>query len=164
MRVRRIGLAIVVAALAWPAAAQADDASVFAAWTGHKSERRVVFAAYRKAARAWNRRTGPTKSEHQALIDANAQINALMTQIQQETAAQTASTKLGAKAQRLSIQSVDLLVTANVYEIRGDRASIEGHDFTADRWQRRSWRQYKVHLKVSKQATRTWKRAGFKGG
>src|SRR4051812_25832420 len=103
MRFRRVAGALLIAGLAWPAAATADDASVFAAWTGHKEERRAAAEAYRKAERAWNRRGGPTKAEHQALIEANERINALMTQVQQETAAQTASTKLGAKAQRLSI-------------------------------------------------------------
>jgi hypothetical protein len=162
MRFRRVAGALLITALAWPAAANADDASVWAAWTGHKEERKAAAKAYDKAFRDWKRGGAPTQAEFQALITADERINALMAQIQQETAAQTASTKLGRKAQLLSIKSVDLLVLSNIYEMRGDRASLEGHRSTAERWYGRCDREYKVYLRVSRRAWRTWKRAGFK--
>jgi hypothetical protein len=164
MRVRRVAFTLVAVALAWPAAAQADDASVWAAWTGHKAEVQAAADAYEKAYRDWKRGGAPTKAEFQAMITADERINAIMAQIQQETAAQTASTKLGRKAQLLSIKSVDLLVLANVYEMRGDRASIEGHRYTAERWYDRCDRVYKVYVRTNRRAWRTWKRAGFKEG
>src|SRR5215208_2271565 len=162
MNFRRVAGALLITALAWPAAAQADDTSVWAAWTGHKEERKAAVEAYDKAYRNWKRGGAPTKAEFQALVTADEQINALMAQIQQETAAQTASTTLGRKAQRLSIKSVDLLVLTNVYEMRGDKASIEGHRRTAERGYSRSDRQYKVYLRTNRRAWRTWERAGFK--
>jgi len=162
MRFRGIAGALLITALAWPAAASADDAAVWAAWTGHKEEQKAAAAAYEKAFRNWKRGGRPTKAEFQALVTADEQINALIAQIQQETAAQTASTTLGRKAQRLSIKSVDLLVLSNIYEMRGDKASIERHFKTAERWYGRADRQYKVYLRTSRRAWRTWERAGFK--
>ena len=81
---------------------------------------------------------------------------------EREVVAQQPSTELGAKAKRLTLKSIDLLLLTNLYETTGDRAAIDGRRNTAERWYRRCDRQYKVYVRTTRRTARAWARAGFK--
>jgi hypothetical protein len=149
-------------ALALPAAANADDASVFAAWGSHTPELKAANEAYADAARDYERGGRPTRAEHEALISANDQINSAETAIRAEVAAQEPSTARGAKAKRLTLQLIDIGLVANNYENNGYRAYLDHHPAVARRWMRRSDREARRYVRVWKQTKRAWLRAGFK--
>jgi hypothetical protein len=155
-------LGLVIGAVAWPATAQADDASVWAAVTGHRAEVNAADKAYTRAYNAWRRGGRPTRGELEAMISADEQINAVVAQIRADTVAQEPSTATGAKAKRLSIKGLDLLVVANNSEIRSMREALAGRRRAARRWYRRSAREIRTARRTLNRAARAWAHAGFR--
>ena len=85
-----------------------------------------------------------------------------MSQIRAEVEAQQASSEHGAKARILGMKEIDLLLLTNRYEMNGDRAALNGHPVTAERWYRRADRKYKVYFRAGKKTDREFRLAGFK--
>ena len=84
--------------------------------------------------------------------------------IRDAVAAQEPSTERGAVAKRLTLKLIDIGILMNVYEMRGDRAAIDGKRAVAERWYGRADRAAKRYRRQWKQTKRAWARAGFRYG
>lgn len=157
----RIALAAAAMTLAFAGPAQADDASVFTAYTGHAAERDAANKAYIDAIDALNKGSA-TDDEFRAVIAANDQINAVIGTVRTETAAQDASTEKGTLARRLSLKEFALLVRNNVLENKALNAYLAGDDKTGKRLLKKQRRMLKTYHRTYTRAHRAWKAAGFK--
>lgn len=157
----RAALATAVAALALAAPAQADDNSLFAAYTGHEPERQAAAEAY------WDayddlKRGGATDKELEAIIAVNEQINATSTVVRNEIAAQEPSSEEGVKVKKLSLKEFDLAILMNVHEINRDKARIAGSTKKMKRWDRRFKETRKKYRRAVRRTHTQWLDMGFK--
>lgn len=134
----KLGTAIagLLAALVLAAPAQADDNSVFAAYTGHEAERQAANEAYFDALEDLEEGR-VTDDEIRAIIAANEQIVATATVVRSEVEAQAPSTEDGARAKKLALKEFDLFLLTNRYEINRDKATLAGDEKKAKKWHRR---------------------------
>ena len=164
MRLRPTFIFITLAAaLATAAPAQADDASVFAAYRSHAPEMKQAADAYKKAIKPLEKHHGwRTESEAQAVIDADTLINNVLDAVAAEIKAQQPSTDGGAKAQKLSLREGAVWKKSNVLEQLTFREAILGHVHKSDQLNEKSWQTYRRYRAAEHAARAAWKKLGFK--
>ena len=151
------------AALATAAPAQADDASVFAAYSAHSDSIEQGVAAYHKAIKVLIKHHGfRNDAEAQAVIDADALMNAGVQTILDGIKAQQPSTDIGAKAKKLSLREGMIWIKANDVEMQGLREAMDGRNHRADLLYRKATQGLHRYQRTRTQARRAWKQAGFK--
>ena len=163
MKLRSTFLVTFAATLAIAAPAQADDASVFAAYRSHAAEMKQAVDAYKKAIKPLDKHHGwRTESEAQAVIDADTLIDNVLDAVVAEIKAQQPSTDGGAKAQKLSLREGALWKKSNVLEQQTFQEAIAGHTHKSDQLNEKSWQTYHRYQRVGRQRDRAWRKLGFR--
>jgi Ni/Co efflux regulator RcnB len=165
-RHRSIFLAATTAAALLTAAppAFADDASLFNAYVARQASevdpasdaysRAVRKVRRAKTARAYVRRL-------RAVIRADRHINAVLSVVEGELMAQTASTANGSRARRQGLREVRAWRRANRYEIRAIKGIINGRRAQYRRWIRRGNRTILKSYRYGRRAVRRFRAAGL---
>src|SRR4051794_4164757 len=148
--------AIAVGLLAAPAA-QADDASLFSAYNARQNDANAASDAYVRALKRNHRH--PNNKTLRGIIRADRGINAVLTAIKSDLAAQDASSRQGRKARACAFREVRWWRRANDIEIHGihllihnHRAAATGAFRRADHTVRRAYRQGRLAVRHFKAA------------
>jgi hypothetical protein len=158
----RIALTTVAAALALAAPAQADDASVIAAYNDTLPTERAAANAEYTAAFEDAQERPTTNSEVERVLAADKVINDLAAQVVAAVTAQEPSTENGTKAKTATLRQFATIIRVNDLEMRGARLWIQGKDKQARRYLAKSDRLYfRTYKRQYRQMKRAWKRAGF---
>lgn len=156
-----VGLAVAIVVCGFGApVANADDGSVFAAYDARQgTDLKGAADAYVRAGRR-SRRTGKD-ADLRAVIRTDRRLNAVLSLIGGEIAAQTASTEAGAEARRLALREVRAWRRANTIEMRALRAAINGHFGRARRLIRRADRTMLNCFRLGRRAVARFSAAGL---
>jgi hypothetical protein len=164
---KRLRVAILLAALgallALPGVAAADDAGLFAAYTGkQKSQVDPVARQYAKDARRWNR-SGHTRRWSRAVIRDDRRMNRALSHVSAAVSAEQPSSANGTKAKANALKEFAAWRKANRIEMHGLRALIAGHAARARRLLGRAGRlQVDQTFVYERRAKRAFRAAGFK--
>src|SRR3954453_19741277 len=166
MKIRTLTRAALLAGLlVFPTTAQADDASLYRAYTGkaHAKELNRAVAEYDAALRSFERADKHrfARREARAIITADRHINAGGDKVIPEVRQEQPSSDFGTQAKPHAIKEWEAWRRANVWEMRSMRQYRHRH------WKasRRAWRRaYDVSLRgyhEYKRAVALFKKAGF---
>jgi hypothetical protein len=150
--------ALAVGFVAAPAA-RADDASLFSAYNARQNEANAASDAYVRALKRNHRH--PNNKTLRGVIRADRGINAVLTVIKSELAAQQASSAQGRKARACAFREVRWWRRANNIEIHGIHLLIHGRDAAADRTFDRAEHTVRRAYKQGRLAVRHFKAAGL---
>jgi hypothetical protein len=155
--------AVITALLVFPATAQADDASLYRAYTGHDKELDRLSDKYDAARRSFDRADkhhfAPRKARR--IITADRNINAALDRVIPGIRREQPSSDFGKQAKPHAINELADWRLANVWEMRAVRRYLHRH------WKasQRAWlRAYDVSLRgyhEHKRAAALFKKAGF---
>jgi Ni/Co efflux regulator RcnB len=146
------GLTAVAVGLIAAPAAQADDASLFSAYNARQGEVKSASDVYVRALKRNHKH--PNNKTLRAIIRADQGINAVLTAIKGDLAAQAASSASGRKARACAFREVRWWRRANDIEIRGvkqlihQRRSAANSSFDrADHTVRRAYKQGRLAVR-----------------
>jgi hypothetical protein len=153
------GVTIAVALLTAPPAASADDASLFNAYNARQGEMDAAGQQYVRAVRRANRRK--TARAFRGIIRANNRMNAILTTIKSELAAQQASSASGRRARVQAFREVRWWRRANNFESQAIREGLRGHSARSRALFRRGNRTIRRCYRAGRRAVRHFKAAGL---
>jgi hypothetical protein len=150
--------AIAVGLLAAPAA-RADDASLFSAYNARQGEVKAASDVYVRALKRNHKH--PNNKTLRAIVRADRGLNAVLTTIKGELAAQPASSARGRKARACAFREVRWWRRANNIEIRGIHLLIGHHRAAANRAFDRADHTVRRAYKQGRLAVRHFKAVGL---
>jgi hypothetical protein len=164
MRGTTILAAAAVSATVSAAPALADDAGLYAAYTGHQPKLDHAVHEYHLASLRWQRSHGRALAAVRRLARAEARVATIQRRVIANIRARKASSVGGARAKPLAVAAYVHSVRGEVHEMRALRSYIR-HGFTP-RWDR-EYRLCNAELRRSeryfKRADSAFRRAGFDG-
>jgi hypothetical protein len=153
------GVTIAVALLTAAPAALADDASLFNAYNARQGEMDAAGQQYVRAVRRATRRN--TARAWRGIIRANNRMNAILTTIKSELAAQQASSANGRRARVHAFREVRWWRRANNFESAGIRAGLRGHPARSRTQFRRGNRTIRRCYREGRRAVRRFRAVGL---
>jgi hypothetical protein len=153
------GVTVAAALLTAAPAASADDASLFNAYNARQGQVDDAADQYSRAVRRATRRK--TARAVRGIIRANHGINAVLTTIKSELAAQSASSAHGRRARVAAFREVRWWRRANNFESQGIRAGLGGHPARARSRFRRADRTMRRVGRAGRRAVRQFRAAGL---
>ena len=139
MRRPAIAALVAAAALGAPAVAQADDAALFGAYTGHEQQLQDTQDRYLLWYKRW------TKGDHsrrvgRGLINSDRRMDATLEVIADDVRDQQPSSESGLEAKYYALREIEAWHTANRYEVHGIRLFLAGERKRSHLWLHRSSR------------------------
>ena len=158
-----LALVATLGAALLPATAAADDASVFAAYTGHDAEFVKLGKQYRRAdRRARKHKGGATDAQLQAIAGIDRKINALTGVVVADMNGQQPSSPGGERAKAYALQGIDLFVKGAEFDAQSCEQLIAHEVKMSDATFKKSIRAYKRAARYSKRAAKEFRRLGLK--
>jgi hypothetical protein len=151
--------AVLAACLISAPAARADDASVFGAYNARQGDVNAASDVYLRAVKRFNRH--PTARALRRIVRADHRINAVLTAIKGDLAAQQASSAPGGKARACAFREVRWWRRANNFEIRSIKAALRGQPRASRRWLRRADHTVQRAYAQGRRAVRHFKAVGL---
>lgn len=139
MRTRLTIALVAAAALAAPAVAQADDAALFGAYTGHEEQLQDTQDRYTLWYERWTK-GNHTRRVGRGLINSDKRMDATLDVIAEDVRAQQPSSESGLEAKDYALREIEAWHTANRYEVHGIRLFLSGQRKRSHLWLHRSSR------------------------
>jgi hypothetical protein len=153
------GVTVTVTLLAAAPAALADDASLFNAYNARQGQVDDASDQYSRAVRRAVKRD--TVRAWRGIIRANNGINAVLSAIKSDLAAQAASSAHGRRARVNAFREVRWWRRANNFESQGIRAGLHGRPARSRELFRRANKTMRRVARTGRRAVRAFKAAGF---
>jgi hypothetical protein len=153
------GSTVFLAALFFAPAAVADDASLFSAYNARQGDVNAASDEYIRAVRRFNRHA--TARNLRRIVRADRHINAVLTAIKSDLAAQQASSDHGRTARACAFREVRWWRRANNFEIRSIRAALHGKPAASRHWLRRADRTVHRAYAQGRRAVRHFRAVGL---